>query len=122
MAELSQTTDLLDLLEACISDVRAGRKTVAACLAEYPEHRAELELLLPTAAAIAPLSVEPDQARKLGARYEFVEALHREIGGRPREPFLLGGLRRRFVSLAAAVVLAVGGSGAAVVGAQDAQP
>src|SRR5436190_5151824 len=122
MAELSQKTDLLDLLDVCISDVRAGRKTVGACLAENPEHRAELEQILPAAVAIVPLSVNLDPAEKLRARYEFVEALHGEVAGGWREPLLFGGLRRRLVSLAAAVVLAVGGSGAAVVAAQDAQP
>jgi hypothetical protein len=122
MAEANLQTDLLAVLDQCIADVRAERKTIERCLDEYPEHRTELAALLPTAAAIIPASVMPDQAQKLRARYALVESIHRESQGSPGLLGRLAGLRRGLAGVAAAVVLATAGSGAAVVAAQDAQP
>jgi hypothetical protein len=123
MAELElKTGQLLDVLDACITDIRAGRKTIQDCLDANPVHRAELAMLLPVAAAIVPVDVEPDPIHKLHARHRLVEAIHQDT---VRESGLfvpLSGLRNRIAAVAAAVVLALGGSGAAVVAAQDAQP
>jgi len=116
-------TELLDVLDQCLVDIRAGRKTIERCLEEHSAHRAELDLLLRAAAAIVPSRVVPDPAAKLRARYAIVEAMHRDTEARPSGLVIaLIGLRRRVAGVAAAMVLAVAGSGAAVVAAQDAQP
>lgn len=67
-----------NLLDECVAEVRASRKTVAQCLAEHPEVREELESLLPIALAIAPPVASLEPQRKLRARAEFIEALHRK--------------------------------------------
>src|SRR5437667_12856419 len=121
MAELEvKTGQLLDVLDECIADLRAGRKTIQDCLDANPTHRAELVMLLPVAAAIVPVVVEPDPVHKLHARHALVEALHRDA---VRETGLfapLAGIRNRIAAVAAAAVLALGSG--AVVAAQDAQP
>ena len=121
MAELEvKTGQLLDVLDECIADLRAGRKTIQDCLDANPTHRAELVMLLPVAAAIVPVDVEPDPVHKLHARHALVEALHRDA---VRETGLfapLAGIRNRIAAVAAAAVLALGSG--AVVAAQDAQP
>src|SRR6186997_2062841 len=101
MAGPKVRADFLDVLDACILDVRAGRKTVERCLEEFPEHRAELAALLPTAAAIVSLPVTPDPARKLAGRVALVEELHRgrhAAGG----AFGFPALRARLLGVAAA--------------------
>src|SRR5439155_1437859 len=121
MAGSRVEVDFLDVLDACIVDVRAGRKTIERCLDEFPQHRAELATPLIAAAAIVPQRVAPDPGRKLRARVELVEELHR-AGAGSGSPGWLAALRPRLAGVALAAFLAVGGSGAAVVAAQDAQP
>lgn len=121
MAELSEKAEFLDALDRCIADVRARRKTIAECLQAYPEYQLELAPLLATASAIVSLRVALDPAQKLRARYVFVEALHGEASSNGHVG-VFGALRRRVAGVAAAAVIAVAGSGAAVVAAQDAQP
>ncbi len=122
MAELSSKTAFLDALDRCIADVRAGRKTIGQCLDEYPQYRGELAPLLATAAAIVSPRLTLDPAQKLRARYAFVEALHDEASGQPAALGVFARLQRRVAGVAVAAILAVAGSGAAVVAAQDAQP
>jgi hypothetical protein len=115
--------ELLDVLDRCLADVRAGRRTVEDCLEEHRTHRAELEVLLLTAAAIVPSHAAPDPAAKLRARFALVEAIHADVGARPS--LLLAallGLRQRTAAIATAIVLTITSSGVAVVAAQDAQP
>ena len=114
-------SDLLNALDESIVDVRAGRKTIEQCVQDFPQHRSELQVLLPVAATIVPTPVVPDPGRKLRARVELVEELHRQ---RAKVGVLgaVGALQRRLAGVALAVLLGIGGSGAAVVAAQDAQP
>ncbi len=70
--------DLTDILDSCLADIRAGRCTLAECLEEYPEHRADLEALLPVMLAISPPPVRIDPRRKLVARARFIEAIHED--------------------------------------------
>lgn len=122
-------TASVEIIDQCVADVRAGRRTLEECLAAHPTERDELSALLPVALALAtaPQTVAPDPARKLQARYAFVEAIHRE--GRRAEPrgwverFLPHEVRYRLATAfaaALAVVAALGGG--AVVAAQDALP
>src|SRR6266540_5744574 len=111
MASSRVEVDFLDVLDACIADVRAGRQTLEGCLDEFPEHRSELEALLSAVAAIVPVHVTPDPARKLRARFDLVEELHR----RRASAGLLGwlaALRPGVAGVALAALHAGGGSSA----------
>jgi len=70
--------DLTEILDSCLAEIRAGRRTVQQCLSDYPEHRAELEALLPLALAMATPAVRIDPRRKLAARHRLIEAIHAE--------------------------------------------
>ncbi len=68
--------DLTEVLDSCLAEIRAGRRTFAECLDAYPEHRADLEESLPLALAMAPPPLRIDPQRKLAARARFIEAIH----------------------------------------------
>ena len=57
-----------EVLDACVADILGGRRTVAECLEEWPQHRERLEPLLEAAAAMhrIPRAAEtrPDPARR----------------------------------------------------------
>jgi hypothetical protein len=118
---------LVELLDACVQDVRTGQRTVAECIAEHPEHEAELRALLPSVLAMArpPLAIDP--RRKLVARQRFVEALYRESRASwweqvftalgPQYRMLRVGLTTACLLLVMATAL-----GSAAVAAQDAKP
>jgi len=61
-----------EVLDACIADIRSGRRSVDDCVASHPEHRTELERLLPIVTAIQPPLVGPDPVRKIQARRTFL--------------------------------------------------
>lgn len=118
----------MDALDRCLTDIRAGRKTLAECLAENTADQ-ELQALLPIALAIDAVSLQPDPVRKLAARHEFVEALYRETTQRRRWTSLLPGiglaaspLRVALASVLVSALLLLGAGGAASVAAQTAQP
>ncbi len=59
--------DVTEILDVCVTDIRAGRTTLAACLAQYPQVAEELSALLSVAAQLpalpaASLSAEKRQA------------------------------------------------------------
>lgn len=121
--------DVAEILADCVSDVKAGRRTVADCLATCPELAGELEPLLCLARRIEPLPpLKLDPMRKLRARYRFVEALHRERqeaeGLRGLGPFVAALRRGRAVPaiIALALTLALGTGGGVALAAQNAQP
>ena len=64
-----------EVLDACVADILGGRRTVAECLEEWPQHRERLEPLLDAAAAMHRIprvaEVRPDPAR----RAQFMAAL-----------------------------------------------
>jgi hypothetical protein len=118
---------LLEILEACVQDVRAGRRTVSECLAAYPEEREALADLLPAVLAVAPPPVTIDPQRKLVARQRFIEALYQESQASWWNQLLgaLGpGYRMLRVGLATATLLLVLTTGvfSVAVASQDARP
>ncbi|MBM2809315.1 MAG: hypothetical protein HW416_74 [Chloroflexi bacterium] len=100
--------ELAKLYDDCLADVKAGRKTVAECLADHPTWADELKAFLSIALAIRMPRVPVDQDRKLAARVRFIEALHKESQPRPSR---LTTLARWLAPVArpgfAAVILAV---------------
>ncbi len=101
------------VLDQCIDNVRAGRRTVEQCLAEWPQHAAELESLLRTATAAGGLALQaaPDPL----ARARFMAALRTTPQQSPsfwRDPFarlsgLIGVAGRSALLLAPAAAVAV---------------
>src|SRR5687767_11329043 len=83
---------MAEILDQCVSDVRAGRETVEGCLAAHTDYRDDLEPLLAAALAMRAPTVEPDPARKLKARHTFVETIAGEKRGahRSRWPLSTG--------------------------------
>ena len=73
-----------EVLDACVADILGGRRTVAECLEEWPQHRERLEPLLEAAAAMhrIPRATEtaPDPAR----RAQFLAALRETPQQSPR--------------------------------------
>jgi hypothetical protein len=73
-----------EVLDACVADILGGRRTVAECLEEWPQHRERLEPLLEAAAAMhrIPRAAEtaPDPAR----RAQFMSALRETPQQSPR--------------------------------------
>ncbi|MBI2322057.1 MAG: hypothetical protein HYU88_08195, partial [Chloroflexi bacterium] len=120
------------LLDQCVADVKAGRRTAAQCLADHADARAELGPLLRIALAVVPPAVAPDPTRKARARYAFVAALHGEkwgeTRGKKRRPWwaqgLFGALPRLSVPALSALAIAalVLTTGGAAFAAQEAQP
>ncbi|MBI4498997.1 MAG: hypothetical protein HY689_13985 [Chloroflexi bacterium] len=121
---------LATLLDQCVADITAGRKTLVQCLAEHPDRRADLEPLLRIALCIVPPPVTPDPVRKARARYEFIEALHQEPPATrpwwwPLQSLAHSVPQRRFsmpIIVAVAFAFMVATSGGAAFAAQDAQP
>ncbi|MDA1004837.1 MAG: FecR domain-containing protein, partial [Chloroflexi bacterium] len=115
-----------EVIDRCINDITAGRRNVAECLAAYPEHRAELEPLLLSAAAVHTLPRVPERAPDPARRATFMAELARTPQQSPRRrPHLalprFEGFRGRlfaFASVAApaaavaavALVLVLGGN------------
>ena len=61
-----------DILDKCLERLLTGEETVQQCLERYPEHTAELEPLLRTAAATRELqSIEPSSEFRARARYQL---------------------------------------------------
>lgn len=119
-------SDGIDLLDRCLADIQAGRKTLAECLAENAGDP-ELHALLPIAATVTAPAIAPDAARKRAARHAFVAALDREAN-RGRWAWALPGFLlpapqwRVALAVACALFLLIGVGGAANVAAQAAQP
>jgi hypothetical protein len=112
---------IVEVLDLCVEDIRAGRATTAECLARYPDLRAELEPLLAVVSRVTALELKPDPARKLAARARFIEALYAEPEHRGARGFLAAFLDqaasfrlgfRGAVSMGLALLLATGGGAA----------
>jgi hypothetical protein len=62
--------DQIDVLAECIEAIESDRLTVAQCIAQYPQHQASLEALLPLAETLrytpeaAPSPLFRQQARQ----------------------------------------------------------
>ena len=66
-----------DILAQCIEDVKAGRSSVADCLAKYPSISKQLEPLLRIALEIRePPDVKPSPAFKVRTRVHLMEQIH----------------------------------------------
>ena len=82
-----------EVLDACVADILAGRRTVAECLEEWPQHRRRLAPLLETAAAMqgvprtAETPVDPaSRARFRAALRETPQQSPRALWRRPLRP------------------------------------
>src|SRR5437867_3149909 len=64
-----------EILDRCLDEVLAGRSTIDACLARYPDLRADLEPLLELATGLAGFQGQPDPVRRAAARDRFLAAL-----------------------------------------------
>ncbi len=72
-------SELSSILGRCLEAMRAG-DTLAACLARYPEHAAELEPLLTMAGDLDALGgYELSSAARLRAKARLRQATHREV-------------------------------------------
>ncbi|MFC2026429.1 DUF5667 domain-containing protein [Chloroflexota bacterium] len=66
-----------DILAVCIEDIKEGRRTLASCLAIYPDKRQQLEPLLKIALSIKePPSFRPAKDFKIKARVQLMEYIH----------------------------------------------
>ncbi|MDO8491698.1 MAG: DUF5667 domain-containing protein [Dehalococcoidia bacterium] len=105
-----------DVLNECLEDVRAGRRTVEQCLARHPEQAGELEPLLKLALNVGKAAgLDPGPEFKARARHRFQEAVHsraeRRFGKRP--------VWWRAWAMAVAAMLAVAVLGSGTVAASD---
>ena len=71
------------VLDLCLDEVRAGRRTVEQCLARWPQHAVALESLLRTASALGSL-VSADAPVNPARRAAFMAALATTPQQRPR--------------------------------------
>ena len=63
------------VLDECIEDLRSGRRTLAECLARWPEHARTLEPLLRTAVAARGLAAAAERPLDAARRAEFMRAI-----------------------------------------------
>ena len=82
--------DLADILASCLDSIERGERTFEECLALYPEHRADLEMLLGTVAAIQERAdFQPRPSFRLASRKRLLRRLpprQTEFGRRPSAP------------------------------------
>ncbi len=113
-----------DILARCIEDVKAGRASVADCLAKYPSMSKKLEPLLRIALNIQkPPDVKPSTAFKVRARVQLMEQIHAKRAVTKWRGFRYTGqtkpipYKRRFnmVAIIVAIVLAVSALGGGTV-------
>jgi len=93
------------VIDRCIDDITAGRRSVADCLAAFPEHREDLAPLLMAAAAVRSLPPVPDRTPDRARRAAFMNELARTPQqSRHRGPRLalprFDGLRGRVLAFA----------------------
>ncbi|MSQ30520.1 MAG: hypothetical protein EXR64_00605 [Dehalococcoidia bacterium] len=109
---MNDRRDLASIVDRCLDDLAAGRATLEACLARYPEHRAALAPLLTAAATMrVPRRAEraPDPARRAALMTEIRRTPQQRVPwwrhGLPT--FNLGGMLPRLALGAAPVAAAV---------------
>jgi hypothetical protein len=89
----NSTQNFTDLLDECIEAVINGRLTIADCLDQYPEHRAELAELLPLLTPLqAARQVTPSPVFRQTARQRLLARL--EPAALPLYPSLLDRLQQ----------------------------
>ncbi|MBM3140168.1 MAG: hypothetical protein FJZ92_08125, partial [Chloroflexi bacterium] len=111
-----------EVIDRCIDNISAGRRTVAECVDAYPEHRAELEPLLEAAFAVHALPRIPERTpdpRRRAALMAQIRATPQQSRSRVARPRLgdvlgLSGLRLSMARLATTFVPAAAVAGAAV--------
>ncbi len=105
-----------DILAQCIEDIKAGRSSVADCLAKYPSMRKELEPLLKIALSIKePSDIRPSDAFKIRARVNLMEHIRASQSGKRAPRSLSGASVRhgwytgwaRAVAIVVAVILCI---------------
>lgn len=68
--------DLADILASCLDSIERGERTLEECLALYPEHRADLEVLLGTVTAIQERAdFQPRPSFRLASRARLLRRL-----------------------------------------------
>ncbi|MPZ99411.1 MAG: hypothetical protein GEU80_08760 [Dehalococcoidia bacterium] len=100
---------LEEIVDRCIDDLAAGRRSVEQCLETYPERREELAPLLSAASAVGALPRMPERAPDPGRRAAFMAELARTPQEQPRglhvpafvRSFRLGGGLPRLAAMAA---------------------
>ncbi|MEA2639209.1 MAG: hypothetical protein QOF51_603, partial [Chloroflexota bacterium] len=117
--------DLLAVLDECLASVRAGRASVDACLARYPELADKLGSLLPIALAIQPPIISLTPERKTVAREALVATLAVEASRRSAPIVRIrigGGVWRNSAAAAVAALLLLFTGNRALVSAEAALP
>jgi hypothetical protein len=127
---------IIDIYNDCLEMLQRG-ETIERCLAAYPQHAGELELLLRASMAVASARPTPDPAFRAAARLRFQGAVRHHlaqqqqaaarqttVGGRGfwRGGFTFTSLTRAWAGMAAALVLTVGLTGGVAFASSDAMP
>ena len=73
-----------EILDACIDDIVAGRRTVEQCLEAWPQHRDSLAAVLDAASALHELPRVPERAPDPAQRAQFMS----QIRTLPQEPMI----------------------------------
>ena len=106
---MTNRRDLASVIDDCLDDLVAGRRTVSDCLARYPEHRAALEPLLRAAAAVQALPRHAERAPDRIRRAALMEQIRETPQESPRcwlPRVSLGALLPRLVAVAAPIAAA----------------
>jgi hypothetical protein len=112
---MGSSSEFYRVLAECIESIESDEATLEACLARYPEHRSELQQLLPLVAALHDIpAVAPPADFREGARQRLLAQLSPMHGNVTKEslpryrqhvrPFAL---RRRFTMAWIAVIVVV---------------
>ncbi|MBP7688267.1 MAG: hypothetical protein KA765_10180 [Thermoflexales bacterium] len=75
--------DVTEILDLCVTDIRAGRTTLAACLARYPQYAEELSAMLSVATQLPALPAASLSAEK---RQAIQAQLLKQAAQRPSVP------------------------------------
>ena len=94
-----------EVLDACIDDIAAGRRTVEQCLAAWPQFRAELAAVLDAASALHQLPRVPARPPDPARRAQFMAQL-RELPQEPRLEAVAEPVRRAGLGWIATPLLA----------------
>ncbi len=118
---------MIDLiLDECLNDIRAGRATLAECLAKYPDQAEELAPLLELGSALTQVSdVLPSPAFQQATRARLLQLPQQPVQReRPRPFFTLFAMPPMRIAAAALVVLIalVGFTSGAVAASSDSLP
>lgn len=118
---------MIDLiLDECLNEIRAGRATLAECLAKYPEQANELAPLLELGSALTQVSdVKPSPAFQQATRARLLQLPQQSIRRKRRGwvPTLLAIPRLKIAAVALVLLIAlIGASGGAVAASSESLP